>query len=244
MSSIGIDSFFSFLSSERYRSPSEHESLFIRQCLINYNISKAQLFQDIFALHVLGWRRSGFFVEFGATNGEDLSNTYLLERNFEWKGILSEPNPVWHRDLNKSRQCIIDHRCVWSESGSNIMFSYNDVDAEFATAEIFQLSDMHARIRKDFKLMEVETVSLNDLLYQNHAPSIIDYLSIDTEGSELEILKEFDFKKYHVNVVTVEHNFNAIARENIFRLMNANGFTRQFENLSQWDDWYVNSHIS
>lgn len=238
-----MNSFFSALSSERYKTPSDHESIFIRQCLRNYNVSKAQLFQDVFALHALSWRKSGFFVEFGATNGEDLSNTYLLEKNFAWKGILSEPNPVWHKDLNKSRQCTIDHRCVWSETGSNIMFSYSDVDAEFATAEIFQLSDMHAKIRKDFKIMEVETVSLNDLLYQNQAPSVIDYLSIDTEGSELEILTPFDFKNYHVNVITVEHNFNDSARERIFRLLNANGFTRQFENLSQWDDWYVNSHI-
>ncbi len=56
---------------------------------------KSQIHQDIFVLYTLSWKRNGFFVEFGATNGVFLSNTYLLEKNFGWKGILSEPNPHW-----------------------------------------------------------------------------------------------------------------------------------------------------
>ena len=61
---------------------------------LNFDNIKSQINQDIFVLYTLDWKREGYFVEFGATNGIDLSNTYLLEKNFGWKGILSEPNLI------------------------------------------------------------------------------------------------------------------------------------------------------
>ena len=56
--------------------------------------SKSQLWQDLFVLSELDFKRKVFFVEFGATNSIDLSNTYLLETDFEWVGILVEPANV------------------------------------------------------------------------------------------------------------------------------------------------------
>jgi hypothetical protein len=69
---------------------------------------------------------------------------------------------------------------------------------------------------------------------------MIDYLSIDTEGSEYEILSHFDFEKYHFKIITCEHNFTP-ARERIFSLLTKNGYARKCENLSKIDDWYVRS---
>ena len=84
----------------------------------------------------------------------------------------------------------------------------------------------------------VDTVSLNDLLAEHGAPASIDYLSVDTEGSEFDILETFDFAKYQVRVITVEHNFKPDARESIQRLLESNGFRREFEIFSKGDDWY------
>ena len=61
--------------------------------------SRAQLKQDIFVLLETGFKRDGYFVEFGATNGVDLSNSWLLEKAFGWTGILAEPARIWHDDL-------------------------------------------------------------------------------------------------------------------------------------------------
>ena len=86
----------------------------------------------------------------------------------------------------------------------------------------------------------VGTVTLYDLLEKYNAPSIIDYLSIDTEGGEYEILSEF-FKtnlKYHVGLITVEHNYIEENREKLFQLLSRNGYNRKFEYLSAWDDFY------
>lgn len=87
-------------------------------------------------------------------------------------------------------------------------------------------------------MYDVQTISLVDLLDKYNAPAIIDYLSIDTEGSEYEILKEFNFSKYRFNVITCEHNHTS-AREKIFNLLTANGYVCKFRNLSMCDDWYV-----
>ena len=79
-----------------------------RQLLSWVMDSQAQLWQDLFVLHELGMKRDGYFVEFGATNGVSLSNTYLLEKQFGWKGILAEPARCWHAAREKNRSAAIE----------------------------------------------------------------------------------------------------------------------------------------
>ena len=92
--------------------------------------------------------------------------------------------------------------------------------------------------RRDGRRYPVETVSLNDLLAFWEAPRRIDYLSLDTEGSELDILQHFDFAAHDVRLITVEHNHTA-RRQPILELLTARGYRRKFETLSSVDDWYV-----
>jgi FkbM family methyltransferase len=213
--------------------PERHSQLLLRYL----RKSKSQLRQDLFVLSTLDFKRDGFFVEFGATNGVDLSNTYLLEKDFSWNGILAEPARSWLQDLKHNRQCNIETDCVWSTSNS--VLSFNEVDTrEFSTISSFSSTDRHVKRRKHGKSYDVKTISLVDLLDKYHAPRQIDYMSIDTEGSEYEILRGFDFSKYEFGVITCEHNFTP-ARDSIFALLTANGYVRRFEKLSKFDDWYV-----
>ena len=72
----------------------------------------------------------------------------------------------------------------------------------------------------------------------------IDYLSLDTEGSEYEILEAINLATNQIGVITVEHNFNHISREKIFVYLTKFGYQRVFTSLSNQDDWYVSRALS
>ena len=209
------------------------ETQFYRYAAANVAISKSQIFQDLFVLHTLKQKRGGYFVEFGAADGDFLSNTAMLERSYGWSGIVAEPGRNSHEQLQRNRNCIVDLRCVWTESGKTLTFSENP-EKELSTIAAFRQPVDQARSRE----YGVETVSLNDLLEQHRAPDLVDYLSIDTEGSELQILQAFDFSRRMFKVITVEHNYRPL-REDIFRLLTSKGYRRVLERITMFDDWYV-----
>ena len=202
--------------------------------------SRAQFRQDLFVMGELGFKQGGYFVEFGATNGVDLSNTYLLEQEFAWTGILAEPARCWHEPLRANRACAVDTHCVWSHTGLHLGFVEVMEVAELSTLRSLSALDMHAPVRECHQSYEVETIALNDLLKQYQAPARMDYLSIDTEGSELQILQHLDFDRYRFNIITCEHNFTP-AREQIHALLTQRGYVRKYKEVSKVDDWYVSA---
>ena len=211
--------------------------------------STAQLCQDLFASYFTEEKKNGFFVEFGATDGITLSNTYVFEKYCNWTGILAEPLPIWHNDLIKNRKCIIDKRCIFSESNLKKKFvnTYESPELSGLEDELKDYSsmrDFNVEARKKKEIIIVKTVSLEDLLKEYKAPKKIDYLSIDTEGSEYTILKNFNFKLYEISIITVEHNYLDDQRENIKSLLEKNNFVRVFEKISRMDDWYINENNS
>ena len=203
--------------------------------------SKSQIGQDVFALVALDFKRQGFFVEFGATNGIDLSNSLLLERDFEWKGILAEPGKGWHSELFKNRTASIETNCVWKESNLKLEF-VETLSPELSTLGDFIKIDRNTDMRFKSRKYKVQTISLNDLLLKYNAPNHIDYLSLDTEGSEYEILSTLDFSKYTFGVITCEHNLTP-SRELIFKLLTKNGYKRVFTEISEFDDWYIGTDV-
>ena len=200
--------------------------------------SKSQFKQDVFALMVNKFKEGGYFVEFGATNGCDISNTYILEKQFGWRGVLAEPAKTWHKNLIKNRDCNVEFDCVWHTSGELLDFDMVKDGATLSTLSIFSNSDEHAKARQEKTTYVVNTISLIALLKKYNAPKEIDYLSVDTEGSELDILSAFDFNEYRFNCITIEHNFTE-NREKLKFLLEQNGYKRVFEHLSKWDDWYI-----
>jgi len=203
-------------------------------------ISRSQLRQDLFVLSQLNFKKKGFFVEFGAADGFKLSNTYILEKNFNWKGIISEPAKIFHKKLTLNRHCVIEKRIIWKVSNQNLKFKETSIP-DLSTISKFSNSDNWSKRRgKKYKQYNLNTISLIDLLKKYKAPKIIDYLSIDTEGSEFEILKNFNFSMFTFKIITCEHNFTK-NRQKIFNLLTQKGYVRKFKNLSQFDDWYINS---
>ena len=224
------------------QNPNDLPAKFVNYCAVNFQQSHSQLFQDLLVVFFLSGKRNGYFVEFGATDGVSLSNTVVLERQLEWKGILAEPAKVWHAALRANRRAAIDPRLVWSKSGDQLEFKETKV-AELSTLSSLADKDGHKQKRTEGTCYMVDTVSLNDLLEAHKAPREIDYMSVDTEGSEFEILRSFDFDRYTIKIMTVEHNYCEPARQDIFNLLQSKGLVRLFEPLSKFDDWYVSRSV-
>lgn len=213
------------------------ELRFLAYAFDRLDTSQAQILQDLWVGYELGDQRGGFFVEFGATNGRTNSNSWLLETTYGWNGILAEPNPIWHEDLARNRRCTIDRRCVFTRSGETLSFAATE-DPELGGIAATAEHDHYAPVRRAAPSFAVETIALNDLLEQHEAPATIDYMSIDTEGSELAILEAFDFARWQVRLFSIEHS-NSPQEPKIDVLMAAKGYRRKFAEFSQWDGWYV-----
>ncbi|RDB35010.1 MAG: FkbM family methyltransferase [Spirobacillus cienkowskii] len=159
---------------------------------------------------------NGFFVELGANDGISQSNTLYFEKYKEWKGILIEPTP--HNYL----------KCLANRSSSNHIFcnacvslDYDSKFVEIAFANLMSspiglesdISDplSHAKSGKQFlnptdKNFSFGAVAktLNQILIDSNAPSRIDFLSLDVEGAEIEVLKGIDHKLFRFKYMCIE----------------------------------------
>ena len=200
-------------------------------------MSHSQLGQDLQVIKFYNNKEDGFFIEIGASDGLELSNTYLLETKYKWKGICCEPIPKNFEKLVKHRPNSICYKeAVYNQSGLTVSF---DIDNTYDL--LSGISD-HIGTRKSNKTtVQVETISLLDVLEKANAPSFIEYMSLDTEGSELEILKNFDFEKYTFGLIDVEHNFTEPRRTEIRNLLLSKGYVYKGEN--KWDDMYKHSSV-
>jgi FkbM family methyltransferase len=200
-------------------------------------MSTAQLHQDLWVLAETKRKRGGYFVEVGAFDGIELSNTYLLEKEFGWTGILVEPNPDCHAPLRQHRAATISTKAISAKRGSVDFLRVQD-EPEFSGIASHASDDNHARYRREHSdVISVETITLDDLLREHAAPPQIDYMSIDTEGNEFEMLSVFDFARHRVDLLSVEHNYG-MREQAIEGLLREHGFRRVHRRISRFDAWY------
>lgn len=201
--------------------------------------SHGQLLQDVMCALVHGGKRDGYFVEIGVGDGEKFSNTLLLERDFGWRGILAEPAKMFHENISDTRSSILDKRAVSNESGKTVLFEQDD-----GMGELSGLAGQRSpRGRQSLSTYEVSTVRLDDLLAEYNAPDEIDYMSIDTEGSETSVLEGLSLSKRRISLLTIEHNYDQNRMRAYADLFEPAGYRRLFPNLSSFDYWYIHKDI-
>ena len=206
---------------------------------MNYN---SQIAQDAWVHSVLGDKQNGFFVELGAYDGIYISNTLFFERQLGWNGICIEPNDKHFEELRKNRNCHVSNGLVYSEAGIEKEFSLIGTGSGIVDGYT-NPNAIHTNI------IQKITTTLADILDSFNAPKIIDYLSLDVEGHEYDILSTFPFSKYKFNCITVEHNAPHIGPENQIKiryLLESNGYkyVKGNDDVSNWghgpiDDFYV-----
>lgn len=200
--------------------------------------SFSQIQQDRWVLDELGEKRGGFFVEIGAFDGKTHSNTYLLEAEYGWTGILAEPNPILSDYIRSIRSSSLDTRPVDAATGRSVVMRFVSDEPELSAMADRAFSDQHAEARrKESVEISQDTISLNDLLRTYSAPEKIDFISIDTEGNEPDILSRFDFDTYAVHLFCVEHNYTD-SNVKLDQIMFQRGYERVYREWSRFDAWY------
>ena len=187
--------------------------------------------------------RDGFFLDSGASDGVQESNTQLLEESFGWKGICIEPNATYFAALVKNRRCFCVNCCLYDREGTvdfletanclgGIVSEYHPAHLQHAKATFRVPEDLSGRPLAVQKAAR----TVRSVLREYSAPPVIDYWSLDTEGSEFAILKSFPFDEYKVRVLTVEHNGFPV-REQIRKFLEDRGYRRA--RTLPIDDGYV-----
>jgi FkbM family methyltransferase len=193
--------------------------------------SQIETKQDLFVGEFFGWKKGGYFVDVGAYNGVHLSNTCQLEKVLGWTGICVEPLEHAFRGLRGSRSCI----CVQAAA-----YSTNGVEMTFCSSDVLSGIESHIDRHKEVLAaprVKVKTRTLANLFIEHRAPAEIDYLSIDTEGSEIEVLKGIDWERHTFGFISIEHNFIEPRRAEMRAFLEVRGY--EFHRENHWDDDYV-----
>lgn len=209
--------------------------------------SYSQLGQDLWILEKTNNKIGGFFLDVGAYDGMHISNTYLLETEFDWNGVCVEPSSIYNQ-LSTNRKCQTDRICVYSKSNENIEFHETILNMELSGIKTSFRYDEHTETRKHHKTYSVSTISLTDLCIKYNCPSYIDYLSLDTEGSELEILLYHNFDLYKFGYITIEHNKDKTYKQEIQEFLESKKYvldnSARFIDIQNndslyFEDWYI-----
>jgi FkbM family methyltransferase len=201
--------------------------------LLHLQPSYGQFQQDLWvALAVGHGKKNGYYVDVGSADGVKISNTNLLD-HMGWKGVCIDPFPT----NMQGRTCEVFRQPLFSESGKKVQFR---VAGELGGIE--SGLDTHKGEVSKAAVVELVTATLDEILEKAKAPKWIDYMNLDVEGVEYDVLRGFSFDRYGVGSFTIEHNHELQKRELIRKLMEGKGYVR----VRSWevDDWYVHPTLA
>lgn len=199
--------------------------------------------------HFFHGKRNGVFLDIGAYDGITISNSYFFEEELGWKGLCIEPMPRAFKQLKFNRSCEVLNCLVGSYNGTA---SFLEIDAKdfpelamlsgeqhfFDEARLAAIESLVAQYHGKYQILPMPIKKLNDILYE-HQLFDIDYLSIDIEGNELDVLSALDFDIFRIHVMTVENNARE-TNQQIRLFMESKGF--RFVIRLEQDEVYENTH--
>jgi FkbM family methyltransferase len=206
--------------------------------------SVSQLGQDTLVDHYLRGKRNGVFVDIGAYDGVTISNTLMLEKDRGWTGICIEPLPDVFDALYQNRSCICVQACIGERDESEVEFLSVQSSSVYTRMLSGVLSEYESRhlARVDSEIVDsggsksVIRVPMRrlDTLLQEHGIGRVDFLSIDTEGSEVSIIRSTNLSAIGNPCIAIENNYDDPAidlalREQGYRLHTS----------VEWDRFYV-----
>jgi len=187
---------------------------------------KSQYGQDKELLNLIGEKQNGFFVELGANDGIFISNSYFFEKCLNWKGVLIEPDPEAFNQLKENRKnSFVSNALCGSKAGIEKEFLLAGVLSGIVDENISYWTKKNINNDKIILITRL----LSNVLDEFNCPNKIDFLSLDVEGSEFEILSTFPFDKYEFDYICVEHNAcydNSVNKKKINEILIKNNYIR------------------
>lgn len=154
----------------------------------------------------------GTFVDVGAYDGVEFSNTLFFEKHRKWKGICIEPNPAHFSKLSE-RNCIIEKVAISHKEGEFEFYANKGYTCGLSGLKDFYPEQHYKRLLKETEeyqcstdVIKVQCVPLQKIL-DKHNIDYVHYLSIDVEGGEKSVLKSINFDKTFVDVISFEVNY-------------------------------------
>ena len=187
--------------------------------------------QDAWVVEVLRFKRDGFFLDFGGFEGLLHSNTFYLEKFLGWQGILVEPNPQPYRSACAVRSCVTINAALYPESRRAIEFTDSH---GFSSLLEYQEGDSNREIRRGISegVISVDTINPTELLTRFRIPEYVDYLSLDVEGAEFDVIKNIDIEKYRIALMSIEHNHQQEKQAAIRSYLSGYGY----QVIEHWND--------
>ena len=162
-----------------------------------------------------------------------------MEKKFAWKGLLVEPNRSFHENIANNRDAQLDKRAASSQQDGQLEFAEN-VDA----GEFSKLASTSDRSEGSGSVLyKVDIASLDQILKEANAPKIIDFLSLDTEGTEIDILNSVDMTKYQFGFLAIEHNYEAGKLAELEALLKQYGYHKILHQYSAFDGWFAHESL-
>lgn len=212
---------------------------------------QSQIGQDKWVIEeVFKGMTNGFFVDIGAGDGKFISNTYVLEKEYQWDGICVEPNSVTFEMLKSNRQCALDNSFILDGRPEVEFREYNGNFPHWEYFSSMYASPTREEMAKDHTFVrKINPITLGQLLQRHNPSNVIHYMSLDVEGAEFEILNHFFTKEQEIGNVnpthaiiclTVEHN-SMPQRELLHNLLTTLPINRFVKVMSGGqEDWYIN----
>lgn len=149
----------------------------------------------------------GVCIDIGAYHPYWLNNSWIFER-IGWRTYCIEPNPNCIPELKKHRQNVLEYACgSTNEDNVNLYIYSNDIVGEAGGTGLHKFTqDEIDRWKQPFKeIVKVKVRTLDWLMENEIKEDCIDYLSIDAEKSELEILKGTNLEKWKPKIIIIEN---------------------------------------
>ncbi len=175
------------------------------------NTSYSQENQDIMIDHmVFKGHTDGFYVDIGAHDGITYNNTLYFNKNHNWRGINIEPNYEIYKRLKVNRPNDININCAIANYNGMGEFIKVGGESEMISGLTSTYDDRHyERMKRETDIYETIKVSIYRLqsILDMFDITHINYLSIDVEGGEFEVIKSIDFNKVMIDVIGFENNY-------------------------------------